>query len=120
MRPDGKDAAYLWDMVEAAKTALDLTAGYDVQRYLANRTLQLAIERLVEVIGEAANRVSAAFREAHPEVPWRRIISQRHVLAHEYGEIRQGQMWLLVSDHIPKLVTQLEPLLPPPPPEPEG
>jgi uncharacterized protein with HEPN domain len=120
MRPDKQDAGYLWDMLEAAKTALDLTGGYDLQRYLRNRMLQLAIERLVEVIGEAAGRVSTTFRDAHPEVPWRRIIAQRHVLAQEYGEIRQGQMWLLISEHIPKLLAQLEPLLPSPPPDPEG
>lgn len=112
MRPDERDAAYLWDMLEAAKTALDLTAGYDPEQYLRDRKLQLAIERLVEILGEAARRVSQAVREAHPEVPWRRIIGQRHVLAHEYGEIQHERMWLLITDHLPALIAALAPLVP--------
>jgi len=116
-RPDRGDAGYLWDMLDAARQALSLTAGYALPRYLENRTLQLAIERLVEIIGEAARRVSPGFQQAHSEIPWRRIIAQRHVLAHEYGEIRQERMWQLVAESLPELARQLEPLLPPPPPE---
>ena len=115
MRPDQRDAGYLWDMLDAARTARTFAAGYDAARYLQDRKLQLAVERLVETIGEAARSVSTAFREAHPEIPRRRIIAQRHVLAHEYGDIRQGNMWLLVSEHLPELTKQLEVLLPPPP-----
>jgi len=115
MWPDEKDAGYLWDMLDAARTALEFAAGYDATRYLHDRKLQFAVERLVEIIGEAARSVSSAFREAHPEIPWRRIIAQRHVLAHEYGEIRQGNMWALISEYLPELMKQLEPLLPPPP-----
>jgi len=115
MRPDERDAGYLWDMLDAARTAREFAVGYDATRYLQDRRLQVAVERLVEIIGEAARHVSSVFREAHPEVPWRRIIAQRHVLAHEYGGIRQGNMWMLVSEYLPELMKQLESLLPPPP-----
>jgi predicted nucleotidyltransferase len=53
----------------------------------------------------------------HPEIPWRKIIAQRNVLAHEYGEVEPSLVWVLVTDHLPRLVAQLEPLLPPPPSE---
>ncbi|HUT73726.1 MAG TPA: HepT-like ribonuclease domain-containing protein [Armatimonadota bacterium] len=115
MQLDEKDAGYLWDMLDAAKTALEFAAGYDAERYLRDRKLQLAVERLVEIIGEAARSVSSDFREAHPEIPWRRIIAQRHVLTHEYGEIRQGNMWVLICDYLPQLTKQLDALLPPHP-----
>ncbi len=73
------------------------------------------MEREVEIIGEAARHVSKPFQDAHPRIPWRKIIVQRHVLAHEYGEIRQDLMWALASAHIPQLIDMLTPLVPPPP-----
>lgn len=75
MRPDERDAGYLWDMLDAAKRVLALAAGYNLPRYLENRMLQLAVERLVEIVGEAARRVSPDFRQAHPEIPWRSMIA---------------------------------------------
>ena len=112
MRPDERGAAYLWDMADAAKTALDMTDGYHWSRYPADRRTQLAIERLIEIIGEAARRVSRDFQNAHPEIPWRSIIAQRHVLAHEYGEIKQERIWRLVTQDVPVLLSSLEPLAP--------
>jgi len=112
MPPEDRDAGYLWDMADAARTALELTGGYDRPRYLGDRVMQLAVERLVEIIGEAARRVSEAFRQAHPEIAWRGIIAQRHVLAHEYGEIKQERMWRLVTEELPRLVETLASLVP--------
>jgi uncharacterized protein with HEPN domain len=70
----------------------------------------------VEVVGEAARKVSPEFQAAHPEIPWRPIIAQRHVLAHDYGEIDQEKIWRVANVHIPDLIVQLEPLIPPLPP----
>jgi uncharacterized protein with HEPN domain len=111
MQPDEREAGYLWDMTDAARTALDITAGYTRPRYLSDRTVQLAVERLIEIIGEAARRISRESQDAHPEIPWRRIIAQRHVLAHEYGEIKQERMWRLVTEDLPELLAALGPLV---------
>lgn len=112
MRPDERDAAYVWDMVDAARMVRQIVAALTIEDYLQRRTIQLAIERSVEIIGEAARKISDDFRNAHPEIPWKKIIAQRHVLAHEYGEIRQDRMWRVATVHIPELIVQLEPLLP--------
>jgi uncharacterized protein with HEPN domain len=117
MRPDERDAGFLWDMLEYAKIVQDATAPLKYHQYQQNRMLQLAVERAVEVIGEAARHVSAEFRQAHPEIPWRKIIGQRHFLAHEYGEIKQEKLWLAATVSIPELIALLEPLIPPLPPE---
>lgn len=69
MPPEKDDAAYLWDMLDAARTLLTITAGIDRDRYLINRTIQLASERCIEIIGEAARFVSDEFRAAHAEIP---------------------------------------------------
>jgi len=112
MRPEEANNAYLWDMLDAARAIEQFTAGKKVSDYINDRMLRGAVERHLEIIGEAANKVSNSFRDAHPDVPWRRIINQRHVLAHEYGEIRHELIWNVVTDHIPELIGQLEKLVP--------
>lgn len=112
MQPEERDVAYLWDMLDAARTVREFVAGANFHQYMQDRKLQLAVERAVEIIGEAARRVSEACREAHPEIPWRSIIAQRNVLAHEYGEIKQERMWIVASSRIPELIALLEPLVP--------
>jgi uncharacterized protein with HEPN domain len=54
MRPEDRDAAYLWDILEAARTIEEFTAGVTQDDYLRDRKLQLAVERALEIIGEAA------------------------------------------------------------------
>ena len=112
MRPEERDAAYLWDMRDAARTARDLVAGMNLQAFLEDRRTQLAVERALELVGEAARRVSAGLREAHPELPWRSIVGLRNVLVHDYGEIEPARVYAVVVRDIPPLLAALEPLLP--------
>jgi uncharacterized protein with HEPN domain len=79
--------------------------------------LRGAVERHLEIIGEAANRLSRGFRAAHPEIPWRGIIGQRNVLSHEYGDVDDIMIWKVVTDRIPELIHQLEQIIPPLPSE---
>lgn len=115
MQPDERDAGYLWDMLDAARTIRRFVAGVDREEYLGNRMMQLAVERCVQAIGEGARRISEDFKAAHSEIPWPQIVAQRNVLAHEYGAINQERIWLLVNGHIPDLVERLEKLIPPAP-----
>jgi uncharacterized protein with HEPN domain len=114
MRPDDRDAARLWDMLAYANEIQTTLADISFVGYVADKTLRLATERRIEIIGEAARNVSRPFQEAHPEIPWRKIVAMRHVLAHEYGEVKQETVFRVVTLHIPELIAQLEPLLPPP------
>lgn len=120
MLPVDRDTAYLWDMLDSARSACEFTTGVYFVTYERDRKLQLAVERAVEIIGEAARRVSDEYRAAHPEIPWRSMIAQRNVLVHEYGEIKHERMWLLVTEHLPALIRDLEKLVPPVPPEPKS
>lgn len=115
MRPDQRDAAYLWDMLEGAREAVAFAQGLTLAEYSSNRMVKLAVERAIQIVGEAANRVSPAFRDAHPEIPWRKIVAQRHVLVHEYGDIEDVLVWDLLQHHLHFLADQLEKLIPPPP-----
>jgi uncharacterized protein with HEPN domain len=111
MRPDERDAAYLWDMLDAARSVKQMISGLSFIDYDNDRRTQLAIERALEIVGEAAGRVSKQFRDSHPEIPWRQIIGQRNVLAHEYGEIKQDRIWMVATENIPQLIDILEPLI---------
>ncbi|HKY21163.1 MAG TPA: HepT-like ribonuclease domain-containing protein [Vicinamibacterales bacterium] len=113
MPPENRDAAYIWDMLEAAHAILTFTNGVSLEDYLADRKLQLAVERAIEIIGEAARLVSPELKASHSHIPWRQIVAQRNVLAHDYGEIKQDRIWLVATDRIPELISQLQPLLPP-------
>lgn len=117
MQPDERDAGYLWDMLDSARTIKEFVTGVSYSQYQQDKKLRLAIERAMEIIGEAARHVSETFRQVHPEIPWQNIISQRNVLAHEYGEIRQELIWKVAANRIPELISLLEPLIPTPPQE---
>ncbi len=112
MTSDSDDAALLWDMLQAARHARDFISGRTLSEYASDILLRSAVERQIEIIGEAARYVSTELREAQPEIPWRGIQAQRHVLAHDYGVIDNARLWKVVSEHIPVLIQQLESILP--------
>jgi uncharacterized protein with HEPN domain len=94
MPRENRDAAYIWDMLDAARTIHEFTAGVSLEDYLLDRKLQLAVERAIEIIGEAARLVSPELRTQYPEIPWRQIVAQRNVLAHDYGRSSKiGSGW---------------------------
>ncbi|MCY4588803.1 MAG: DUF86 domain-containing protein [Bryobacterales bacterium] len=110
MRPDD---ACLLDMLLAAREAAEFAAGRTFPEFERDRMTQLAILKAVEIVGEAASRVSADTQEAHPEIPWPEIIGLRHRLVHAYFEVNLKRVWETVQRDIPYLVAQLEPLTPP-------
>lgn len=115
MRPESSDISYLWDMLDASMAIQQFLIGKTFTDYKTDRLLRGAVERHIEIIGEAARNVSADFQSKHPQIPWNKIIAQRHVLAHEYGEIKHERIWLVATVHISELIELLKPLIPEPP-----
>ncbi|HAS53563.1 MAG: hypothetical protein A2X56_11015 [Nitrospirae bacterium GWC2_57_13] len=115
MQPDERDAALLWDMLDAARAVNEFVSSRKYNDYENDRMLRGAVERNIEIIGEAANHVSDAFRQAHPEIYWKGLVGQRNVLIHEYGEIKHGRIWAVATQRIPELIKLLESLIPTPP-----
>ena len=109
----GRDAALLLDMLLAARDAVGFVAGMEEAAFLASRLHQNAVIRALEVLGEAAGKVSAAFRAAHPDIAWREMTAMRHRLIHGYAEVRLDLVWTVVRDHLPPLIAALAPLVPP-------
>ena len=115
MARERSDSAALFDMLQAAEAILRHIAGRTRDDYEREELLRHAVERNIEIIGEAARRLSAEFRDRHPHIPWRSNVATRHILAHEYDEVDNDIVWRIVTDHIPVLIQQLHPFLPPPP-----
>jgi uncharacterized protein with HEPN domain len=109
---DERDKAYLWDMLDAALAVEEFVLGKAYQEYISNRMMRGAVERHIEIIGEAARRISEATRQAHPEIPWRAIVGQRNVLAHEYDEVLHEAIWAIATRRLPELIAALRKILP--------
>ena len=106
-----RDKAYLLDMLLAARKALEFTRGMTTEQFQANETVQHAVMRMIQVIGEAARLISPEFKEAQPEIPWPAIVGMRHHLVHEYFRIVTADVWLVVERDLPELIAQLTPLV---------
>ena len=114
MRPDinERDAALLLDMLLAARDAVGFATAIDFAAFMASRLHQNAVIRSLEVLGEAASKVSATMRADHPQVPWRDTIAMRNRLIHGYGDVRLDLVWTVVQQRLPALIAQLIPLVP--------
>ncbi len=113
MLADKRDAAYLWDMREAARDCLEFVSNATYDEFCADRMMHSAVERRLEILGEAAGRVSEAFQLSHPDIPWKEIKGIRVVLAHRYGDVNLHQLWQALQRDIPDLLPRLEGLIPP-------
>jgi len=71
----------------------------------------LALTRLVEVIGEAADRIPKSFQANHPEIDWAQIVGMRNRLIHGYDEIDFDILWNVVKKDVPALIKQLEEII---------
>ena len=107
-----RDAALLLDMLLAARDAQIFVADLDETVFLNSRLHQNAVIRSLEVIGEAAGRISPATVAAHSDIPWREITGMRHRLIHGYGDVRLDLVWTVVHDHLPPLIDGLTRLVP--------
>lgn len=117
-RSSADDAAYLADMLRYSREVADRVNGATFEQFQHDSDFRLATERRIEIIGEAARHVSDEFKATHSDIPWRAIIAQRHILAHEYGEVIEEKIWRVATQHIPALIEQLQSLVPDPPDEP--
>jgi uncharacterized protein with HEPN domain len=95
-----RDAALLLDMLLAARDAQAFVKGLDEAAFLASRLHQNAAIRSLEVLGEAAGKISVATQAAHPEIAWREITGMRHRLIHGYAEVRLDLVWVVLCDHL--------------------
>jgi uncharacterized protein with HEPN domain len=101
-------AISLAQMLEYARRASELGARYSGAEIASDPVLNLAIPRALEVIGEAASRVSPEDREKHPNIEWRRIVGFRNVIIHRYDAIDFDVVERVLRRDLPILIASLE------------
>ena len=110
MRPDA--AAHLWDAREACARTIRFVADVEETQYRANDLLRSAVERQLEIIGEALNNVRRVDPEIANRIPeLHRIIGLRNVLAHGYATVDDAVVWSAASRRAPELILILDGLL---------
>jgi uncharacterized protein with HEPN domain len=102
------DQVPLQHMIDYIKQGIALSADKSRDDLDTNVLFELAMVRVVEVIGEAAARVSDEFQGQHPEIPWRQIIGVRNRLIHGYDQIHKDVLWKILKSDLPELLPKIE------------
>ncbi|MGQ9500680.1 MAG: HepT-like ribonuclease domain-containing protein, partial [Anaerolineae bacterium] len=98
-------------MVNAAREAVSFAQGRAREDLDTDRMLVLALVQCLAIIGEAASRITAAFQQQHPQVPWADIIGMRNRLVHAYFDVNLDILWHTIQDDLPPLIAQMEAIL---------
>ena len=107
MRPDARDPGYVWHIEQALQKVVEYMEGKTLDDLLSDELLQDGIIRRFTVAGEAAGRISAATREAHPEVPWRQVVGLRNVVVHQYDKVDLAALWQIVTEEVPPVLDKI-------------
>lgn len=106
--PKIDDLTRLKHIKEATIEAINFVEGRCRQDLETERMLSLALVRLIEIIGEAANNISVDKQNQYSEIPWRRMVGMRNRLSHAYFEVDLDIVWQVVSQDLPKILPQIE------------
>ena len=110
MRPP-EDEVLLHDMLDHARKAVNAVRGRCRADLDTDDVLAAALERFIEVIGEAASKVTPETSERNASIPWREIVGMRHRLVHGYASVDHNVIWDVASIDLPELIGELERLL---------
>jgi uncharacterized protein with HEPN domain len=106
--PKIDDLTRLKHIKEATVEAIRFVEGRCRQDLETERMLSLALVKLIEIIGEAANNISLEKQNRYSEIPWRRMVGMRNRLSHAYFEVDLNIVWQVVSQDLPKILPQIE------------
>ena len=105
------DITSMSQMPDHAREAVQMAEGFSRADLDSDRKLELSLTRLVEIVGEAANRVSTDGRAAQPQIPWKEIVGMRNRLTHGYDAVDLDILWNVIQDDLPPLIDQLQIIL---------
>jgi uncharacterized protein with HEPN domain len=100
-------------MLTAAKEAMEFAAGKTRMDLEKDRLHMLAIIKSIEIIGEAASKVTETFKTENSNIPWNDIINMRNRLIHAYFDVNLDIVWQTVKTDLPALIKALEEIIPP-------
>lgn len=98
----------LEQMLDTVRRIRVIIRGQTRDAFDADEVCQLAILHLIQVLGEAASRTSAAFRDAHPELPWAQMMGMRNRIVHGYDNVDPDIVWRVATEDVEQLLAVLE------------
>ena len=102
------DLSYLIDIVDCIIDINEFTESIQYYHFEKDKMRKLAVERQLEVIGQAANKISKETQEILKAIPWANIIGLRNKLAHDYGEIFAERIWAISKTSVQELLKEIE------------
>lgn len=106
-----RDSDYLGDLHEAVRRIIAYTAELSYEQFLSDLKTQDAVIRNLQVMGEAAKKLSPAVRRAHPDMPWKQMAGMRDRIVHEYFGVNYDIVWTVARDELPALFPQIAAIL---------
>jgi len=102
------DRLTLGQMLDTVRRIRATIRGHTREAFEADEVRQLALLHLIQVLGEAASRTSAAFREAHPELPWGQMVGMRNRIVHGYDHVDSDIVWRVATEDLEPVLAALE------------
>lgn len=111
MREAIRDKARLEHIVQAIDYVEEFTRGVSREQFSNDVMRRFAVIKNIEIIGEASYMLTNEFRDAHGQVPWRKIIAMRHVLVHGYCQINDDFLWLTIQEELAPLKSAIQSII---------
>lgn len=108
----GDDLVRLRHMLDHAREAIELVKGKRRSDLEDSRVIQLALVRLIEIVGEAASRVSKPVQAESSQIAWAQIVGMRNRLIHGYDFVDTEILWQTLQEDLPELIRALERIVP--------
>ena len=105
------DSIYIGHMLDLMRKAVGKAQGKSKEAYDRDEDARIVLTHLVQMIGEAANRVPPASRAVHASVPWKQIVGVRHRIVHDYLEVDYDIIWEIVTRDFPPLIPVIASIL---------
>ncbi|MGD0094547.1 MAG: HepT-like ribonuclease domain-containing protein [Planctomycetota bacterium] len=106
------DLVYTGHMLDMARKAVEMVAGMERAEFDADEVLHMALAHTIQIVGEAASRVSQEYQHRHARIPWRAIIGMRHKIVHDYMNLKEDVLWDVVMQDLQPLIAMLEKIVP--------
>ena len=106
-----RDLGYFSDILDSSKLAVEYLGKISYNEFVQNTAIQDAVIRRIEIIGEAANRISDTSRKKYAHLPWIEMKGMKNLLIHEYDEIDLKEVWNTVKNDLPLLIKEIEKIL---------
>lgn len=103
-----RDLHFLVDILEAGERIAAYITGLEYEDFLASQLVIDAVMRNLQIIGEAAKRLTPELKAEHPDLPWREMAGLRDRVVHDYFGINYEIVWNVITDELPILTPQID------------